>query len=770
MDVKWGSLSFRFVALTGVCVGALAALGCRSPSTGTTAAGASSKLPATPTKSHIDPIAVLSEQCGGCHRPDSEIVDLDLTSDNVASRLVNKPSENCDGFILADPSNPEQSLLYLKLTDEPGCGSTMPPEGMPRPTPEEIVAIRDWISGLSVAAAGSCTPRETRACDGGNPEWWSVCEQPTQSCSADGDRWGDCTGALPGIENCTTDADDDCNPDTPANRCSDKQWAFSVARERDQQFESVGVDNRGNVYVLGSYQGVANFGTGDIASDEPGGQYKDNVFLGKYDKFGTPLWVKNFGDSSSQYGARMAVNPTTGDVAIVVRLFGGVMFGDGSPSYMQIGSGDIVVAVLDQDGNHRWSRHLGGRAKDRAERVAWALDNGDVIITGKVGASRDKQLDVPGKGPIEPQGDADALVVRFGPTGDVRWSAVLGGDTLIEGDEAVKAAGGECNPGDGSVYRRCRGCGAQHCDPKTRTWSECGVRQNNDGTNMFACARTDLVCSQEKSTYGLCVSGDDDYAWGGVTDKNGDVYVTGRFEGHMKFPKFGGGNKTVEVSSLGSLDVFVVKLDGATGSPIWSKRFGGPGDDRAYDIALQRGSGKLIVTGYFTGTVDFGGTKLVAKGGGADDDIFVMSLNPGNGSTAWAKGYGDNTSQFGHAHESGKTTRQTSLEIDEKDNIWVGGSLYGSFDGKIRAHGPKEGKMRPDAFFVKLSPSGAYLNGRVYGGSTAEFCADFALDPTTNTILMAGHMYSSSLNFGTAGKVMGISSAADAWLAKVSRP
>gem|GEM_PF-2046677 len=691
-------------------------------------------------------------------------------SDNLESRIVNKASEWCEGFILADPVDPENSLLYRKLTDEPGCGDTMPPSGIEGPTPEEIVAIRDWISGLAVPAEGSCAPRETRVCEIGNPAWWSACEQPEQTCSADGERWGECEGPMPSVENCNTPEDEDCNPGTPANSCSPDSWSFAVARDRSQLFESVGVDQDGNVYVLGNFEGVADFGRGDLASDEPKGQYKNDVFLGKYDKFGTPLWTKDFGDSSNQYAPRMAINRQTGDIAVLVRLFGGINFGGDSPTHTQKGSGDIVVAVLDADGNHKWSQHLGGRSKDRAERIAWATDNGDLLVTGKVGDHRSIQMKVPGKGAIDPKGKADALVIRFDSQGDVRWHALLGGDQLTDAGKRLQGAGERCDPKDGDNYRRCGGCGAQHCDPETRTWSKsCAPIANPDGTQRFSCSRADLVCSQEPATAGLCVSGDDDYAWGAVTDKKGDVYVAGRFEGYMNFPRLDGGRKTARRAANGALDIFVVKLDGATGNPLWSRHYGGYGDDRAYDIALQPRTGNLIITGYFTGSVNFGGKKLTAKGGPTDDDIFVLSLKPGNGATAWARGYGDKVTQFGHNHELGKTTRQISLEVDGRDNIYLGGSLYGSFDGRLRSTDASKGP-RPDPFFAKLSPSGKYLNGRVHGSSTSEFGADLALDPTTNSILMVGHSYADKLDFGNSGTVLGIKNRADAWIAKFPLP
>jgi hypothetical protein len=49
-----------------------------------------------------------------------------------------------------------------------------------------------------------------------------------------------------------------------------------------------------------------------------------------------------------------------------------------------------------------------------------------------------------------------------------------------------------------------------------------------------------------------------------------------------------------------------VKLAAANGAHMWSKRYGGPLADRGHAIAM-RSMGELYITGYFAGTVDFGG-------------------------------------------------------------------------------------------------------------------------------------------------------------------
>ena len=73
---------------------------------------------------------------------------------------------------------------------------------------------------------------------------------------------------------------------------------------------------------------------------------------------------------------------------------------------------------------------------------------------------------------------------------------------------------------------------------------------------------------------------------------------------------------------VGQSDVFVAKYS-AAGAPLWSKSFGGTLNDVGTAVALD-GSGNVVVTGYFQGTVDFGSGPLPAASG----DAFLLNLGP----------------------------------------------------------------------------------------------------------------------------------------------
>ena len=83
----------------------------------------------------------------GCHRPGEDQVDL--LSGGVEARLTNAPSEQCAGKILADPADPEGSVLYVKLASAMPCGGVQMPLGGEKLTSDELACVASWIGELS---------------------------------------------------------------------------------------------------------------------------------------------------------------------------------------------------------------------------------------------------------------------------------------------------------------------------------------------------------------------------------------------------------------------------------------------------------------------------------------------------------------------------------------------------------------------------------------------------------------------------------------------
>ena len=106
---------------------------------------------------------------------------------------------------------------------------------------------------------------------------------------------------------------------------------------------------------------------------------------------------------------------------------------------------------------------------------------------------------------------------------------------------------------------------------------------------------------------------DQDLGYSVTVDSSGNIYTTGLFQGTVDFDPGAG---TANLTSNGSQDVFVLKLD-SSGNYVWAKNFGGTDNEKGWSVAVDS-SGNVYTTGDFQGTDDFdpgaGTTNLTTTG------------------------------------------------------------------------------------------------------------------------------------------------------------
>ncbi len=126
---------------------------------------------------------------------------------------------------------------------------------------------------------------------------------------------------------------------------------------------------------------------------------------------------------------------------------------------------------------------------------------------------------------------------------------------------------------------------------------------------------------------------------------------------------------------------------------LWSQRFGDTGFDSGYAIAVD-GARNVLVTGWFQGTVDFGGGPLTNAGGFDSFDIFVAKYDAA-GAHLWSQSFGDTDSDRGSA-----------IAVDADDNVLVTGRFQGTVDF---GGGPLTSAGSTDIFVTKFDAAGAHL-------------------------------------------------------------
>jgi hypothetical protein len=606
---------------------------------------------------------LFEQRCGGniCHsKGDSTAAGLDLTSPGVEQRVSGAAGNGCVGM-LADPANPEASLLYTKVLDAPTCGTRMPLTGEPL-TEDELTCMRDWISGLLPPVEGCegciCEPGVSESCYSGPAGTADVgeCRSGTHTCQTSGMAWSECEGEVgPQGEDCfTADIDEDCDGSMPA--CSEV-WSRGFGNELNQVTRSVAIDKEGNVYAFGDFEGTVGYGGDPLTADGA----KFDLVVSKHDMYGNALWSLRAGDSSNQYGAKMIVDGK-GNLILLARIYGSVDFGGGPRSSK--GSGDILVVKLDGSGQHIWSRVFGDKDPERSERVVVDAQ-GDVLMTGTFTSTIDF-----GGGPLTSAGMRDAFVVELdGETGEHVFSLQIGGT----GDDY---GSGIDVGGNGDIV-----IGGRFQDT-----IEIGSQLSSSGGKDIYLAKLDKAgVPQWSHSYG---GQEDDELHDLRVRANGDIVVVGGMSAKVDF---GGG----ELVSEGLRDIFLATFD-AQGNHVWSSRHGDANDQfsptwelNAWLTLALEPNGTIHIGGSLLGQVAFGGPALESK-----------SMNP----DAWHVWLAPDGSYLG-GNRYGQTNSDLVLDIalSESGHVVLGGRTQSSkidfgAAGTLISHGGGDG------FIAKLPP------------------------------------------------------------------
>jgi hypothetical protein len=198
------------------------------------------------------------------------------------------------------------------------------------------------------------------------------------------------------------------------------QWAQLLGSSSYGYGVKVAVDATSNVYVVGTIQGTGIFGQNMLTNH-------CGAFLAKYDPEGNVCWVR-----SSEGASACAVNvgsDSQGNILAVGVYYGPVIFGDFTVPHA--GDDGVVdngfVVKYDPSGQVCWARGIGGGDLDRASGVA-SDSAGSVYVVGEF-SSLVTHFDGLSLTNSKPPGwyTRDGFLVKYSPTGEVRWAVGFGG-------------------------------------------------------------------------------------------------------------------------------------------------------------------------------------------------------------------------------------------------------------------------------------------------------------------------------------------------------
>jgi hypothetical protein len=412
----------------------------------------------------------------------------------------------------------------------------------------------------------------------------------------------------------------------------------------------VAVDNFGNVYVCGKYNGTTDFDPGPTTENhDTAGGY--DIFLSKYSICGVYQWTITFGGTGWENNRGVAVD-SDGNVYLSGYFPGTVDF-DPDPidtaNKSSNGDVDCFLVKYTPDGDFVWVRTWGGSLMDYAYDLV--CDNsGNVYTTGWFYGSAN--FDSTGGNDVKASnGGHDCFLSKYTVDGAYIWTKTWGGPSTnvdwgtgvdLDSSGNVYCVGWfsgtvDFDPGSGTEsytapvdpgqYLTAFDSSGNHS--WARTWG-CGTANNWDfgpdlcvrgsdiavtsryiGTVDFDPGAGDLsftsnggcdVCVSKfltDGTFNWAVSwggGSDEVGRGAAIDASGNIYISAEFNGTVDFdPSAGVDNHT----TVGNLDNSMSKFD-SSGNFLWARTWGAWGNDRPGLIAVDS-SGNPYMTGYLQG-------------------------------------------------------------------------------------------------------------------------------------------------------------------------
>ncbi len=359
------------------------------------------------------------------------------------------------------------------------------------------------------------------------------------------------------------------------------QWAKRAGGTDSDFGFDIAVDDSGNSYVTGEFRSVANFGAGqDLIS-----LGNNDIFVAKYNAFGTLQWARRAGGSGRESGYGVAVDGA-GNSHITGSFTGTATFGPGV-DLVSLGNNDIFVAKYNAIGTLQWATRAGGINSDVGRSIA-VDGSGNSYVTGAFVFEATFGPGEPNQTVLTAAGGTDIFVAKYDFSGELQWAKQDGGSLNDDGyDIAVD--------GSGNIHVT-------------------GIL-GGGGTDIFVAKYSSggaLRWSRQAGGVGS------DIARRIAVDGSGNSYVTGSFTGTATFG-VGETNETI-LTSAGSGDIFIAKFSGGNkGAADFD------GDGKA-DIGVYRDGVWFIVRS------SDGGVTTVGWGG-APQDIPVPADYDGDGKT-----------------------------------------------------------------------------------------------------------------------------------------
>ena len=282
--------------------------------------------------------------------------------------------------------------------------------------------------------------------------------------------------------------------------------------------------------------------------------------------------------------------------------------------------GDTYVVRIDGNGDRLWARAYGGDYNDRAEAVVGPLADGGFLLVGYTNSFG--------------AGAGDMYAVRIDSSGAIQWSRAYGGEYT---DSAHDVAGPLADGGFLLVGEINGEMAAVRIDGSGNgLWSRTyGAGRASGVVGPLADGGFLLVgFTGAGDLYAVRIDGSGKIMWGRTYKESmGETWAS-----DVVGPLADGNFLIVGTTGLDSSsddDMYAIRIDGL-GNLVWSRTYGGTGDDTASAVVGPLADGGFLLVG---STESFGAGSR---------DMYAVRIN-GSGNVLWSRTYGGDETDYASA-------------------------------------------------------------------------------------------------------------------------
>lgn len=288
-------------------------------------------------------------------------------------------------------------------------------------------------------------------------------------------------------------------------------WAQGIGGSQADETMDICSDNAGNIISAGYFSNTLQYGMNTLISS---GINIPDIYVSKSSPAGNPIWAVKAGGSGSDRALSVA-SDAGGNIYITGFYYGTASFGPFTLSSVN-GTKDVFIAKLDVNGNFLWARSAGGNMADMGNGIA-VDPQGNVAITGQYegtatfGASTFTSV----MHPTLNAPSIDVFTTKLDANGNFLWTRTGAAKYTDRGLDIISNSNGE-------LYV----CG-QFSDTITF-----GQAYNNPVMNAIFLMKYDpsgneIWFRKASGTYSI--------AYSLALNSNGDVFMTGDYQGTLAF-------------------------------------------------------------------------------------------------------------------------------------------------------------------------------------------------------------------------------------------